>query len=571
MRVVLTFLALLAVSGYARAQSLSGGKLDGGYIGPVVVGGAVLACDIGPFTSATPFSTVSAQINGAADGKVVCLARGQTWSTSAGMDLTVSHANSARVTVCGSTVGTCTDTGLPNPKLSITALTTPGNGSSAQGSMLRCASGAGGFDILNIDAEAPLNNGNMGVNLIHGCSNLTVAGGTLTSFEHWGWMDMGGGAPPNNVKIGTCANPQTWTDSGANNRGLGLYGTCTNCSLSVNVTGVNVSEVGNGQSHVIDIASNQGQWQGSSAANGLTVECSTFDGLTSTFGGTIIKAACGSNGTFQDNTFTGGCIHGSLVGFDSHGLDSHLWGWDTAVVRRNKATFTCGDTNKLVSVGIGSHISIENNIVKYPQSGDTGPAIHLNCHDGNPGDNFIVGVTAINNTIQRTGNGVPDGFGGFGQAILGDKGEGCGSGRPAATDLVLKNNLILANDANPPTVLVQAHGTCNDYQTNGSGIDSNFLWQSGVGTPSFLSCTGDDGGAASAWPKSGPTNGADGFATDPLLVDIANMDFRLVSATSRLYKNGVGTPGQSRTCVATDRLGNPQTNPCTIGANSNVP
>ena len=38
-----------------------------------------------------------------------------------------------------------------------------------------------------------------------------------------------------------------------------------------------------------------------------------------------------------------------------------------------------------------------------------------------------------------------------------------------------------------------------------------------------------------------------------------------------VVQNGVGTPGQSRTCVATDRLGNPQTNPCTIGANSNVP
>src|SRR5262245_62034551 len=74
-------------------------------------------CTIGPLTSSTSMSALNSQINSAPNGAVVCLQRGQTWSSGSGLVLTSSHPDTARVTICGASGTQCTPAGTtPNPR-----------------------------------------------------------------------------------------------------------------------------------------------------------------------------------------------------------------------------------------------------------------------------------------------------------------------------------------------------------------------------------------------------------------------------------------------------------------------
>src|SRR5262245_29797724 len=92
------------------------------------------------YTSSTSIATITSELNDSNithDGSLVCFQRRDTWTSATCLTLSASHADGARVTLCASSGGTCSDTGGAQPALTITA-SVP---------CVQFASGASGYSI----------------------------------------------------------------------------------------------------------------------------------------------------------------------------------------------------------------------------------------------------------------------------------------------------------------------------------------------------------------------------------------------------------------------------------------
>jgi hypothetical protein len=511
-------------------------------------------CTLGPFTSSTPLATVNSQINGASNGAVVCLARGNTWSSTAGLSLTGSHPDSARVTVCSSSSTQCTDSGGANAKLSITA--NSGGTSNSTAKCLRFASGSGGYDMINIDcagqaSAASVGSGSYAVDIEKGTSNITVEGGKLDTFPQFAWFDLGSGSPANNVKLGTCSRVQEWTGSlNDNSNRIATYGSCHNCAFSLYIHDVPLGPTTT--AHLMDFSFG-GQrpgvlWTADSATKNLTLECSHI--VPAGGGSTILKFADGTGLTVRNNLFEG-CSAG-MVNFGSHGPDSNSYGWDGADIYQNRFDAPNCPNAAPITIQVGSNVHVYNNIARVTAGDYQRGLVQMDCSGAQPADNDVAHISVYNNTVFRTGSG----NGGNTYGMVSANGPSCASGVPAPTDVTVVNNLFMEDSTvgTSPLSFGQEQN-CNNYGTNGSQFHHNFEFSPNH-TPSMPNCSSSDNLMRSG---SSPTSN-DGFAVSPGVKDAANFDFT-VTGSSKV--SGLGDPSY---CPPTDFSGNARPSPCAIGA-----
>jgi hypothetical protein len=461
-------------------------------------------CTIGPFTSSTSLASINSQANAAPNGAVICLQRGNTWSTTAAFTLTGSHPDSSRATICGSTGNQCTPPGASaNPRFQVT-------NNNANCVVFNAVSG---WNLQNVDCYA--STPNFAYDIRKSSSHITIDGGVIDGWWTAFFLDNGSGPYVDDVKMGTCANRveiRNGPPPAAGQLRAATWGPCTNCAMSFwihNFTGTNAG----GQDHMIDLGQN-GSADPYHATNNLTIECSLLQYSGGGEMGTMLKAARGTNLIVRDNTFeaTGpGCSGLKALAFDSHG-DPAVEGWDGAEVYRNQ--FKMGKCAAIVEA-VGKNVKIYNNVAIGAADDYQRGLVQFWYNAGGPEDLQVSNVAIFNNTVYRIGN---SGSGG-GYAMISDN-PPIGSGRQPGTNLSLYNNLFYNTDAVDAKIWTAQHSGCNGWGTNGANIKNNFVYTPNDSTPQLWSgCSGASG-----------TNAAP-YNTNPGLVDPANGNFALATGS----------------------------------------
>lgn len=462
-------------------------------------------CTVGPFTSSTPIATINSQLNSAPDGAVACLARGQNWSGTSGINITSSHPDGNRVTVCASTNGSCTPAnGTANPRITIS------------GTSGRCVSlnGVSGWNFRNVDCYASSTNTAWDVR--KSTANVTIEGGVIDGW--WGafFLDNGSGPYVNNVKLGTCANRvevRNGPPPAAGQLRTATWGPLTNSSMSIWIHDFVGTNAG-GQDHMIDLGQN-GSADPYHATSNLTVECSLLQYSGTGQMGTMIKAARGTNLTVRDNTFEvigTGCSSIKALAFDSH-YDPAVEGWDGAEVYRN--VFKMGKCAAIINA-VGKNLKIYNNVAIGEADDYQRGLIQFWYQAGQPEDLQVSNVAIFNNTVYRTGNS----SGGGGYAMVSDN-PPISSGRLPGTNLSLYNNLFYNTDTDAK-IWSAVQAGCNGYGTNGANIRNNYVFTPNDPTPALWSgCSGASGTNAAPYNLApgvvSPTTGNFALASGSVL------------------------------------------------------
>ncbi|MFI5316433.1 MAG: hypothetical protein ACHQ6T_12090 [Myxococcota bacterium] len=491
--------------------------------------GFAQTCTVGPFTAATPISSISSAINSAPDGAVICLKRGEVWSGSTGFAISKSHSATSRALICASDSTQCTASGAANPRFQL----------SSADALCFGWMPASGWNLQNVDCYGPTstNTDAMAFRIDHGSHDITVSGGVSDTFFIGLFTNAGSGAPPTNIQFGTCAAPVEIRGNPSSFPGLrpAEYGPLVNSTISVNIhdfTGGN----GGGQDHLLDLASNSDYTTGS---NNLTIECSTFTYSGGNLGA-FIKANRGQNGVIRDSTFqnvSGGCTTSPAIGFDSHN-DPPVEGWIGMQIYRNRFI------NTHIQIGIGQNVEIYNNISTTCAADFSRGFVQI-WYTADPEDLQVQNIHTYNNTIYFKGNSNQ----GNGYGLISENPPQF-TGRVTATGLTLYNNLFYDLDGGDAKVWVMPHAGCSNYGANGVNIKNNFVYSPNDSSPQLWSgCSGASG-----------TNAAP-YNTNPGLVDPANGNFSLAKG-SILAGTGVsaGSPSNG------DFLGNARPSPPSIGA-----
>jgi len=344
-----SLLALLSVvAGQARAQSVCTSV-------PCASDGSNPACD--------SLAEIDAKIDAAGPGEVVCLKRGSVWSSaSTALSFNTHHSDADRVTVCASDAASCTSGGAANPRITTTSSTANAASWSSTGD---------GYTLENIDW---LNSTGLGVSAFgsfpEGIQDLRLDGGVFS-----GWLSMAvmwdfGADVPDNLEIGTCANPVEFKDavSPTSSARYVLFGACTNCSFSMWVHDWGGSAPTNGQIHVLDFSAENG----AAESTNVRIECSLFEAKTRALAGNghVVRLAKGAGVTIRDNTFRilesepappaeAHCA--PAIVFAPHIVPPPLWFqyWNGAEIYRN--TFDMKNCPGITNA-IGSDVNIFNNL-----------------------------------------------------------------------------------------------------------------------------------------------------------------------------------------------------------------
>lgn len=482
------------------------------------------------FTSATGISTINSLINGAGDGDVVCLARGNTWTGATGINLTASHPDAGRVTICASAGTQCSTSGAADPRLSIT------------GTATACVFvNADGYNFTDIDCtSANTSNDARGYDLRKGSRDLTFEGGRIANFKTPAYFDDSGtsSTPITNLKWGTCTRDEV-TGAPVSTRRVEITGGpvpvppssravnwgClrdSNISLYVHHFDCNTQSTGGSStnctfSHWLDIACNNSAGAGTAnqTAN-VTVECGLYDSNGSIAPSSFHKVNKGVGVHFLDNQMLG-TAGAPWVAFGGHGAPNEGitgLGVDCAgsLIARNYA-----EGGGLLSNEFARDVCVDSNVFKFTTTGGQGFYRAFYGASQELDRIPIANVKLRNNTVYdpRTSS---SGFETFwrdnpGAEVL-----------PLPTDNVVLNNVIVATRTNPLVFTANETG-CNGFGTNGVNIKNNFLQAPGSPNVLWTSCSADSGNSAT-------------FATAPDLVSVATGNFRPTGAGANVCTLG---------------------------------
>jgi len=495
-------------------------------------------CTVGPFTSSTALSDVSTKASAAANGAVVCLTRGNTWTAGSGLLLTSSHPDSSRVTICASTGSACSDSGAANPK--IVESSNASNLDSPNGRCVRVGAGGGGFNFKNLDCDSSVGS-EQAWDIDETASNITVEGGKTKNYKRLlANFTSGGGNRPTNIHFGTCANRHEYSNNPpitGSNSGF-IYGGFINSTFSVWFHDLSGRTDGSAaQSHMIDF-----DVSGGTPANGTlnqVIECSLIE-FNGTRMGNLIKPSRGTNMTIQDSVFrVTTSMDGDVIGVGTHN-GAGTEGQIGLTIRRNRFEMP-GTVWSPIGLSNAQQVVIENNVAILPGQVGGGFQHGFIGWQGNTTGNGIAlsDITIRNNTVYRTGAGGTSGSGMLNEA---------GGSISAFSNVSVYNNLFYDLGAGSATIFSMGVSGCGGYGSNGSNIKNNWVYTPNDSTPSLANCSG------TTWANSAPYN------QDPGLVDAANGNFALAT-TSPLKGKGI-----SASALTTDIMQNARPSPPSIGA-----
>lgn len=559
---LLAFWLALALSTWARSQSLEGASLEGASLEGISVPAGLLACTSGPYGAVgspaclgpaciqSTVSNLTSVINSAVNGAVLCLQRGEVFSATTGLNLAASHPDQNRVTICASTGTTCTDSGAANPRITATSPT----------GFCVDLNGNDGYTFKNLDCYAT---GTLGAGQVttawtfdDGSQNITIEGGVIDSFwKAFHFSGQSNAVPLTGAQIGTCAAPIEIRNGPPGNpnqlRAAINDGSIRNSSISVYGHDlVGYPGPSGVQNHWIDFSNfGGGDYNSSAASANVTIECSHFL-FTGGLMGELIKAAKGTNLIIRDNLFEviGTNCPDPQIGFGSHN-DTPIEGWDGAEIYRNRfITSTCA----VINVTNGKNITVYDNVQSGVNADFQRGFVELLYNQGF-GDLEISNVAVFNNTIYMTGNSSAVGFG---YSVLFNEGNGSiQAGRVPGTGLLLYNNLVVNTDAVDAKVWSAPASGCAGFGTNGVNIHDNYVYTPSDGSPSLWS------GCSAAARNSNQSPHAGAYAVNPLLV----------GAPTNLHLSAPGTPPCGFSTMADpatdyEQLAFPTVTPFDVGA-----
>ncbi len=499
-------------------------------------------CTVGPFTSSTAVSSLSSSINSAANGAVVCLQRGQSWSSGTGLTINTYKSNSARVTICGSSGSACSDTGGANPRITITG----------GGACVQFSNSAGGYNILDLDCYS--GNGSNTASawqIPGGTRDVTIDGAVVDGFFRGAFMGTGTNMPTN-IKYGVCGGAGHWVEirNGPSSMPDGdrhsIYGGIQNSSIATYVHHF-ASSGGNhvNTSHFHDIAEGSVQWNQSS--HDLVIECGLYQldrSQANNIGTSMLKIDRGYNLVIRDNTFQvlNGSTSVAAIAFASHaangteGISGGGVNGAGAQVYRNRFLGVSGVYNEL-----GADIDVFNNVFDFTNcSSDCRGAMRQHYQAAASDDIPISNVRIFNNTIYKGGG--PSAF-----PVISSDNPGTPT-RPLPKNNAIFNNLIYNMDSGTASIFLASQTGCGGYGTNGANIRNNFIYTPNDSTPELLSCSGSTGNSAAP------------YNVNPGLVAVGSADFSLSSGSVLLGRGiGAGAPVE-------DFVRNARPNPPSIGA-----
>jgi hypothetical protein len=499
-------------------------------------------CTVGPLTSSTALSSVSSAINSAANGSVVCLQRGQTWSSSTGLTLNTYKSNSARVTICASSGSACSDTGGANPRFTITG----------GGACVQFSNSGGGLNFMDVDCYS--GNGSNTASawqMPGGTRDVTIDGGVIDGFFRGAFFGSTNNMP-SNIRFGVCGGPGHWVEirNGPSSMPDGdrhsMYGAIANSSIATYVHHFS-SSGGNhvNTSHYHDIGDGGGTWNQNN--HDLTIECGLYQmdkSIANNIGTSMLKINRGYNLVIRDNTFqvVNGTTSVAGIAFASHaaggteGVSGNGVNGAGAQVYRNKFLGTSGVYNEL-----GADIDVFNNIFDFTScSGDCRGVMRQHYQAAASDDVPISNVRIFNNTIYKGGG--PTAF-----PVLSSDNPGTPT-RPLPKNNAIFNNLIYDVDSGTASIFTASQTGCNGYGSNGANIRNNFIYTPNDSSPEIWSCSGASGNSASPYNVS------------PGLPGVGAGDFSLASGSVLLGRGiGAGAPIE-------DYAKNPRPSPPSIGA-----
>jgi hypothetical protein len=546
----------------------------------VAVSAQAQSCNAGPFTSSDSIATVVAAINAATDGQTVCLQRGSSWSGAgtAGADnvtalvqVTASHPNGNRVTVCASTGGSCSDSGAADPLITVT------NNSAG----FQVAGSAGGFNfrhisLTNSNATEPVS-AEDGYDIHGAAHDVTIVGGFITNFFKGG--NFASQNPmPTNISFGECGGVGHWVDITGNPTTFSysvdrdryaLYGGLISSSVSVNI---HPPYSGTGPtSHYIDFEGGSGTstsfwFQGQ---HDDAVKCTEIqhDSSDPNRVGSGIKLNKGYGYVISDSTFktingvdginwivfgdhdecNGGltlnCNEGT-AGYNGSGGTSGVAGAGAQIMRNS---FVGG---RPINDADAQDIDVFNNVAAL----DSAQTFFItSCNGGhqggNPPDIQIDHYRIFNNSVYVSG----DSPGGSSSELTGNQ-TTCTPTHTLGTTSWLFNNAVWLTNTQTASIVDGYTGACDRFGASGVNILNNYAYIPGhPDTNSWATCSAATGNTISRTQSplfTAPT------ASPPNLAPAIG---------SPLVQSGAGNANSS-TCPATDFAQAGQTSPCTVGA-----
>lgn len=475
------------------------------------------ACTLGPYTSATSLGSIDSSIDGARDGDVVCLRRGNTWSQTGGAAITLGtgHSDAGRVTICSSDDTQCTDSaGGANAKFAMN-----------NGECFNFSGSADGYNIRHIDcfgantcdsdAHAP-----MGYFMPAGTRDVTIVGGVWDNYIVSSYLSTNSTEVVTNFKWGTCQYPIEFRGCESPASHVLHYGHCRNCNFSYWVHNWGESQEAAGTGHVFDLAG----WTSTDLwSDNYVIECGRYQINSDNAPGigNAIKAAQGTDIIVRDNVFQQmGTRRSDYNGLSFNAHTSTIrQGVDGAAVYRNRFLLNNGAVLAVESK-LGRNIDIYNNIIDLSgpivEGSSYATALSIRQESEAPivaepdnvrfyNNTIYVSPTARLNTIDVTdGNGHE-----------------------------IYNNLILSTVSNSADggdgAVVFSTNSCARFGTNGANVHNNVVSTPNDSSPGITNCS-----AANWLPGSG-------WNTNPGLVSAAGGDFSLSSTASYAFGRGTAT------------------------------
>jgi len=509
---------------------------------------AAQTCTMGPFTSSTALSTIGSQINSAPNNSVICLQRGQTWSSASALSLSASRAASAAVTICSSDSSQCTTSGAADATISITGNT---NCVSFTGS-------ASGYNFKQIDCAIGAQNTATALSIPHGVSNISFEGGSVRNYWQWAFFEGGSGPLANNIRLGTCAAPIDIGGTPPNNPNVGdrhlAYGSVTNSGFSVNVHDFTGFQ-NNATDHMFDFTRGTAasHLNPSDGTSNTVVECSTFT-YTNMNGkmGSFIKFALGANNIVRDNVVnvspgSGSCPSAIYFALGAtHNSTNETEGLSGGAAYRNQ--FNTGPCKGAFYIAHAQNVDIYNNVLNATAADEQRGFLELDYShkdlDAGQDDLPISGIRVFNNTMYRTGNSSAVGNG---WPMFHDN-TNPPPNWPAATGSQIFNNLVYDTDAVDAKVWNMRFTGCGGFGSNGASIQNNFVYTPNDSTPAdWNTCSGAKGNSTS-------------YNVNPGLPSLTSGSMAIGASSAVVGK------GMSSGAPSDDFMKNPRPSPPAIGA-----
>jgi len=499
------------------------------WIGPLVgflvmllaaVDGRAQTCTLGPYCSTScgggtvqTVSQIQTAISNAAAGSVVCLQRGQEWSSGSTLSLNTNFPGNDRVTVCASTASSCSGSGAANPRITIT---------SATGCVL-FNNGSGGYTVHDLDCYNTSSASSAAAfDIRKGANNVTLSGvlsdGFFQGINHG---IIGGATLPDNIRVGECGGVGKWMEirnGPATNPGgdrQAQEGGCTNCAFALNVHDFRAYAGPNFiTSHLTDLlsAESPGQvWNQAGVEHDVVYECGRYEWTSGAFGSVAMKLDRGWGHIIRNNYIDGGTTSNPVIAIGGHANDGQEGisgsGVPGAGMRIYDNVVVTG--GGLIINEMGQDVDVYRNLLFLHVGGGQRGVIQFGFNAGQdngaePDDLCAARTRLFHNTAYVTGPGGSSGFNHFAWDNPGLR-AGCSAGLSSGNNALGNNVIHLAKDGTDEgaKVLAAINQGCGGYGGNCANVQGNFLY-SADSTPGLLNGSADDD-----WTAGGPSAGDD--------------------------------------------------------------